>query len=61
MREMKAKVKNIQARLRLNGGAWTMVACLFADDTVTCGERKATSEWQMNSSVCVWGRGGGRR
>lgn len=34
MREMKAKVGNVGARLRLNEVSWSVVACLFADDTV---------------------------
>ena len=35
MREMKAKVGKISARLKLNGVDWSVTACLFADDTVT--------------------------
>ncbi len=38
MREMKAKVGNIGARLKLNGVTWSVAACLFAVDTVLLGE-----------------------
>ena len=34
IREMTAKVKNIRARLRMNGMGWVVVVCLFADNTV---------------------------
>ena len=34
MREKKAKVGNLGARLKINGMGWAMVTCLFADDTV---------------------------
>ena len=40
MREMKAKVGNIGARLKMNGNGWAVVACLFADDTVLFAESK---------------------
>ncbi len=33
-REMKCKVGNAGAKLRLNGQVWSVVTCLFADDTV---------------------------
>ena len=33
MREMKAKVENIDARLKMNGIDWAVVVCLFADNT----------------------------
>ncbi len=35
MTEMKTKVGIIGTRLKLNGVDWSVVACLFADDTVT--------------------------
>ena len=38
MREMKAKVGNIGARLKLNEKGWAVVACLFADYTVLLAE-----------------------
>lgn len=31
MREMKARIGNIGARLRSNGAEWPVVGCLFAD------------------------------
>ncbi len=34
MREVKAKVGRIGARMKLNGVGWSVAACLFADDTV---------------------------
>lgn len=34
MREMKRKVGNGGARLRLSGVDWSVVTCLFADDTL---------------------------
>ncbi len=33
MREMKSKVVNVGAKLRLNGEVWSVVTCLSADDT----------------------------
>ena len=38
MREMKAKVGKVGARLKLNAGDWSVAACLFADDTVLLAE-----------------------
>ncbi len=38
MREMKAKVGNVGAGLKVHGVGWSKVACLFADDTVACRE-----------------------
>ena len=34
IREMKVRVGNVGARLRLNGVQWPVVGCLFEDDTV---------------------------
>ncbi len=34
LREIKCKVVNTGAKLRLNGEVWAVVTCLFADDTV---------------------------
>ena len=36
MKEIKANVGNVGARLKINGIRWAVVACLFADDTVVC-------------------------
>ncbi len=38
MREMKCKVVNMGAKLRLNGEVWSVVTCLFADDTLLLAE-----------------------
>ena len=46
MREMKCKVVNAGAKLRLNGEIWSFVTCLFADDTVLLAE----SEGDLESS-----------
>ena len=40
MREMKAKVEKIGARLKLNGVVWSVVAYLFTDDMVLLAESK---------------------
>ncbi len=34
IREMKRKVVNVGAKLRLNGEIWSVTTCLFADDSV---------------------------
>ncbi len=46
MREMKNKVVNAGAKLRLNGEMWSVVTCLFADNTVLLTE----SEGDLQSS-----------
>ena len=38
IREMRAKVGNVDVRFRLNGVGWAVVACLFADDTALLAE-----------------------
>ena len=38
MRELKAKVGKIGARVKMNGVEWSVDACLFADDTVLPAE-----------------------
>ncbi len=40
IREMKAKVGNISARLKLNGVTWSVAACLFAVGTVLLTENE---------------------
>ena len=47
IREMKAKVGDVGARLNLNGESWRVVTCLFADDTVLLAE----SERQLQKVV----------
>ena len=34
MKELKVKVQNVGARLKINGIGWVSVACLFTDDNV---------------------------
>ncbi len=46
MTEIKCKVVNASAKLRLNGEVWSVVICLFADDTMFLPE----SEGDMQSS-----------
>ena len=54
MREMKVKVRNVGARLNMNGMGWAMVACLFADNTVLFAEsEEEITEWWMNFIVYV--------
>lgn len=38
MREMKDEVGNVGSRLWLNGGHWSLIACLLAEDA--CSVRK---------------------
>ena len=38
-REMKPKVGNVDARLKINGMGWPVVACLFADEDDTYLQR----------------------
>ena len=38
MRKIKLKVGNVGERLKINGMGWTVVACLFADDTALFAE-----------------------
>ncbi len=40
MREKKAKVGKISARLKLNGVNWSVAVCLLADDTVLLAENE---------------------
>ncbi len=54
MREMKCKVVNAGAKLRLNGEVWSVVTCLFADDTVLLAESERDLQRVVNEfySVC---------
>ncbi len=38
MREMKRKVVNMGTKLKLNGEVWSVVGCLFVDNTVLLAE-----------------------
>ncbi len=49
MKEIKCKVGNTGAKLRLNGEVWSVVTCLFADDSVAGRKRGGLTE----SSKCV--------
>ncbi len=54
MREMKAKVGKVGARLKLNGVDWSVAACLFADDTVLLAESERDLQRMVDQfhSVC---------
>ncbi len=54
MREVKAKMGKVGARLKLNGMDWSVAACLFADDTVLLAEseRKLQRLVDQFHSVC---------
>ena len=39
MKEIKAYVGNIDARLKINGVKWAWLACPFADDIIMLAER----------------------
>ncbi len=54
MKEMKCKVGNTGAKLRLNGEVWSVVTCLFADDTVLLAESEGDLQRVVNEfySVC---------
>ncbi len=54
MKEMKAKVGKVGARLKLNGMDWAVVACLFADDTVLLAESERELQRVVDQchSVC---------
>ncbi len=54
MREMKAKVGEVGARLILNGVDWAVAACLFADDTVLLAESEREFQKVVDQfhSVC---------
>ncbi len=54
MREMKSKVVNAGAKLRLNGEVWSVVTCLFADDTLLLAGSEGDMQRVVNEfySVC---------
>ncbi len=54
MRKIKCKVVNAVAKLRLNGEAWSVVTCLFADDTVLLAKSEENLHRVVNElySVC---------
>ncbi len=54
MREMKAKVGKVGARLKLNGVDWSVAACLLVDDTVLLAESESKLQRVVDQfhSVC---------
>ncbi len=54
IREMKRKVVNVGAKLRLNGEIWSVTTCPFADDTVLLAESEGDLERVVNElyNVC---------
>ncbi len=54
MREMKAKVRNKGANLRVKGEDWSIVTCLFPDDTMLLEESEGDLQRVVNEfhSVC---------
>ncbi len=48
MREIKCRVGNAGAKLRLNGEFWSVVTCLFADDTVLLAESEGDLQRVVN-------------
>ncbi len=56
MREVKAKVGRVSARLKLNRVDWPVAACLFADDTVLLAESERKLQRVVDQSHCVCSR-----
>ncbi len=58
LREMKCKVVNAGAKLRVNGEDWSALTCLFADYTVLLTESKEALQRVGNEfySVCKRGK-----
>ncbi len=54
MREMRAKVGKVGARLKLNGVDWAVAACLSSDDTVLLPESEKKLQRMVDQfhSVC---------
>ncbi len=48
IREMKRKVVNAGAELRLNGEVWSIGTCLFVDDTMLLAESKGDLQRVVN-------------
>ncbi len=53
MREMKCKVVNAGAKLRLNGEDWSVVTYLFANDTVLLAESEGELRRVVNEFYTV--------
>ncbi len=56
MKEMKCKVGNAGAKLRLNGEDWSVVTCLFVDDTVLLAESEGDLQRVVNEFYSVYKR-----
>ncbi len=56
MRDVKCKVVNLSAKLRLNGEVWFVITYLFADDTVLLAESGRDLQRVINEFYCVWKR-----
>ncbi len=56
MREIEEKVRNKGAKLRLNGEDWSVVTCLFADDTVLLAECEEDLQRVVNEFYNVYKR-----
>ncbi len=56
MREMKSRVVNADAKLRLKGKVWSVVTCLFADDTVLLAESEGGLQRVVNEFYSVYKR-----
>ncbi len=53
MREIKCRVVNAGAKLRLNGEVWSVVTCRFVDDTVLLAESERDLQRVVNASYSV--------
>ncbi len=53
MREIKCKLVNAGAKLRLNGEVWSVVTCLFVDDTMLLGESEGDLQRVINEFYSV--------
>ncbi len=53
MKEMKCKVRNAGAKLKLNGEVWSVVTCLFAGDTVLLAESEGDLQRVANDFYTV--------
>ncbi len=50
---MKCKVVNAGAKLRLNAEDWSVIICLFTDDTVLLSESEGDLQRLVNESYSV--------
>ena len=59
MREMKAKVKNVAARLKMKGMGWVVVTFLFTSDTVLFAECEEDIQRVVDNLYCIYDPCGG--